>query len=62
MITKRTSELAGDYQRLEMNGTKPNLAKLTIARRIAVILLAVWKTGEEYDPKEHRKQKLSLAS
>jgi hypothetical protein len=45
-----------------MNGTKPNLAKLTIARRIAAILLAVWKTGEEYDPKKHRKPKLSLAS
>lgn len=62
VITKRVSELASDYQRLLTNGTKPNLAKLTIARRIAAILLAVWKTGEEYDPKKHRKQKLSLAS
>ncbi len=62
VIATRASELAADYQRLLMNGTKPNLAKLTIARRIAAILLAVWKTGEEYDPNKHRKQKLSLAS
>ena len=31
-------------------GTKPNLAKLTIARQIASIMLALWRTGEEYDP------------
>lgn len=62
VVTTRASDLASDYQRLLTNGTKPNLAKLTIARRIAAILLAVWKTGEEYDPNKHRKQKLSLAS
>ena len=32
-------------------GTKPNLAKLTIARQLASIVLAVWRTGEAYDPK-----------
>ena len=32
-------------------GTMPNLAKLTIARQIASILLAVWRTGEAYDPR-----------
>jgi len=30
-------------------GTKPNLAKLTIARKIAAIVLAMWKSGEEYE-------------
>jgi hypothetical protein len=30
-------------------GTKPNLAKLTIARRIAAIVLRMWKDEEEYD-------------
>ena len=29
-------------------GTKPNLAKLTIARKIAAIVLAIWKTETEY--------------
>src|SRR5207247_4631163 len=29
--------------------TRPNLAKLTVARQIAAIVLAMWKTQEEYD-------------
>ena len=31
--------------------TKPNLAKLTIARQIAAIVLALWRSMEVYDPK-----------
>jgi transposase len=38
------------YDELLENGTKPNLAKLTIARQIAAIVLAQWKTGERYEP------------
>jgi len=38
------------YMSLLDGGTKPNLAKLTIARQIASIMLALWRTGEEYDP------------
>jgi len=38
------------YLRLLDGGTKPNLAKLTIARQIATITLALWRTGEPYDP------------
>jgi len=38
------------YLRLLDGGTKPNLAKLTIARQIASIVLAVWRTREVYDP------------
>ncbi len=38
------------YLSLLDGGTKPNLAKLTIARQIASITLALWRTGEEYDP------------
>ncbi|MCH7534073.1 MAG: transposase [Gemmatimonadetes bacterium] len=37
------------YQSLLDGGTKPNLAKLTIARQIASITLALWRTGERYD-------------
>lgn len=33
------------YQRLLAAGTKPNLAKLTIARRVAAIVLRLWKDG-----------------
>jgi hypothetical protein len=39
------------YERLLEGGTKPNLAKLTLARQIASIALAVWRSGEPYDPK-----------
>jgi transposase len=43
------------YCRLLDAGTKPNLAKLTIARQIASIVLAVWRTKEVYDPKRLEK-------
>jgi transposase len=39
------------YQQALKNGTKPNLAKLTIARQIASITLSVWRSGKEYDPR-----------
>ncbi len=39
-----------DYCTLLDNGTKPNLAKLTLARKIAAITLRMWKNEEEYDP------------
>jgi hypothetical protein len=45
-----------DYQRSIRAGTKPNLAKLTIARKIAGIVLSMWKNKEKYDPTRHHKQ------
>ena len=51
-----TDPLHQDYQRLIAAGTKPNLAKLTIARKIAAIALSMWKSKEKYDPTKHRKQ------
>jgi transposase len=45
-----------DYQRLISAGTKPNLAKVTIARKLAAIALSMWKSREKYDPTKHRKQ------
>jgi len=41
--------LCKHYQRLLDDGTKPNLARLTIARRIASAVLAIWKNQEDYD-------------
>jgi transposase len=55
VVAQKTSPLYADYQRLLDAGTKPNLAKLTIARRIAAIALAMWKRGEEYDPTKSSK-------
>ncbi len=46
-----------DYERLLEAGVKPNLAKLTLARRIAAAVLSMWKHREVYDPKKQcRKQ------
>jgi transposase len=42
-----------DYERVTEAGTKPNLAKLTLARKIASTALALWKKEEPYRPK-HR--------
>ncbi len=44
------------YAELLEKGIKPNLAKLTIARRIAAIVLAMWKSETAYDPKRTRVQ------
>ncbi|MHC4121662.1 MAG: IS110 family transposase [Planctomycetota bacterium] len=46
--------LQEDYERLLENGTKPNLAKVTIARKIAAIILAMWKTQEKYKQEKGR--------
>ncbi len=45
--------LHAHYQRMLDSGIKPNLAKLTVARRIAAIVLAMWKRKEAYDPNRH---------
>jgi transposase len=49
------SPLHRDYERQVAAGTQPNLAKLTLARRIAAIALAMWKHKEVYDPAKYAK-------
>jgi transposase len=45
-----------DYQRMiGEGGIKPNLAKLTVARRIAATSLAMWRHQEDYDPSKQRR-------
>jgi transposase len=41
------------YQRQLREGTEPALARLTVARRIAAAVLAMWKNQEDYDPTRH---------
>lgn len=57
-VTKTMKEhlLKDHFVRLTENGTKPNLAQLTIARRIAAAVLAMWKNNEDYDPNKHRRR------
>jgi len=43
-----------DYLRMLEAGIKPNLAKLTLARRIAATVLSMWKHKEVYDPKRQQ--------
>ncbi len=50
VITQRNQDpIYGRYERLLDGGTKPTLAKLSLARRIAATVLRMWKDEEEYD-------------
>jgi transposase len=42
------------YHALLEKGVRPNLAKLTIARKIAAIVLVMWKQERSYDPQKQR--------
>ena len=44
------------YQRLTAKGTRGELARLTLARKIAAVALAVWKKGEQFDELKLTKQ------
>jgi len=37
---------------LKEKGMKPDMARLTLARKIAALVLAIWKKGESFDPKK----------
>jgi transposase len=58
----RDDPLRKDYERLLAAGTKPNLAKLTLARKIASIALTMWKNKEEYYPGKTSKTTSQLVS
>jgi transposase len=45
--------LCRDYQRRLQAGIKPNLAKLTLARQTAAMVLSMWKHQEVYEPQRH---------
>ncbi len=40
------------YQRLIDKGIRPEMAQLTVARKLSAITLAVWKKGEKFDPEK----------
>ncbi len=51
VITQRNKDpIHARYERLLEGGTKPTLAKLSLARMIAATVLRMWKDEEEYDP------------
>jgi len=45
-----------DYLRLTEASTRPDLARLTVARKIAATSLAMWKRSETYNPEAYRRQ------
>jgi transposase len=45
--------LTKNYHRLLEAGTKPPLARLTVARQLSAAVLAMWKNLEAYDPARH---------
>jgi transposase len=56
VITQHPNDpLRKDYERMLAAGTKPNLAKVTLARKLASIALAMWKRKEVYDPAKYLK-------
>lgn len=44
------------YERLTGSGMRAEMARLTIARKLAAVALAVWKSGEGYDERKLSRQ------
>jgi transposase len=44
------------YQDLLAKGMKPAMARLTLARKLAAIVLKIWKKGERFDPAQLKRQ------
>ncbi len=57
VITQRNKgPLYPRYQGMLAGGTKPSLAKLTLARILAATVLRMWKDEEEYEPERDRRR------
>ena len=56
MASGREGPFHDFYQDLLMKGMEPAMARLTLARKIAVITLVVWKRGVHFDAKKLKSQ------
>jgi transposase len=52
LISLRSEECKAYYQRLVEGGTRPALARVSVARKLAAAALTLWQRKEEYDPKK----------
>jgi hypothetical protein len=56
----RASTAAGPfgdfYAALLATGMRPTMARLTVARKLAAIVLTIWKKGERFDPEHLKRQ------
>ena len=50
--TARPGPLREHYEASLARGVKDDLAKVTLARKIAAVTLRLWKKGELWDPKK----------
>jgi transposase len=48
----RYTECQAYYQRLVEAGTRPELARVSLARKLAAAALAIWQRKEDYDPQK----------
>ena len=48
--TVRPGPLQDLYHAMTERGMRPELARVTLARKLAALTLRLWKTGERYDP------------
>jgi transposase len=55
-VTAKRCELQRWYGAMVDRGMRPELARLTLARKIAAMVLAIWKKGAPYDPKRLKMQ------
>jgi hypothetical protein len=52
LAASRKEPFLSRYRRLVDRGLAPEIAQVVIARKLASVLLAVWKKGERFDPEK----------
>jgi len=55
-VSTSTGPLGDFYQSLLAKGMKPAMARLTLARKMAAIVLTIWKKGARFDPGQLKQQ------
>jgi transposase len=55
-VSTSPDALGDFYRSLLTKGMKPAMARLTLARKMAAIVLTIWKKGERFDPGELKRQ------
>jgi transposase len=52
LVALRHEAIKAYYERLISTGTRPELARVSVARKLASIALTVWQCREEFDVKK----------
>jgi len=55
-VSTSADPLGDFYRNLLAKGMKPSMARLTLARKMAAIVLTIWKKGARFDPGELKRQ------